>query len=228
MIKLFRKMVIFLLPRSIGAELKVMRRFVEEYGHLKSVRSLSSIDIDRKCIPWYTYPAIEYLVQFDYGKKTVFEWGAGNSSIFWSKRAKHVVSIEDHSGWFDTIAKNKEKNNDIFLIQDKSKYVSKIAEYKNKFDIIVVDAKYRKECAEISGNHLKKGGLLIFDNSDRYPKLCKKIKRKFNLIQIDFHGFAPINSYTHTTSIFFDGSFNFKPIANQPMHSLGSLKEICE
>ena len=33
-------------------------------------------------MPWYTYPVIEYLQQFDFSKLTVFEYGSGNSSCY--------------------------------------------------------------------------------------------------------------------------------------------------
>ena len=39
------------------------------------------LDRNGNPIPWYTYPAIEYLSQFDYSRKTIFEFGCGNSSL---------------------------------------------------------------------------------------------------------------------------------------------------
>ena len=59
------------------------------------------LDRNGNPIPWYTYPAIEYLSQFDYSRKTIFEFGCGNSSLFWASRAERVVSIEDNLQWFE-------------------------------------------------------------------------------------------------------------------------------
>lgn len=44
--------------------------------------------------------------------------------------------------------------------------------------------------------------MLILDNSDWYPSTIKYLQKNLNWVQIDFHGFGPINSYTWTTSIF--------------------------
>ena len=44
-----------------------------QYGHLQSVRVRQSIDGSGEAVPWYTYPAIEFLKQFDFSEKSVFE-----------------------------------------------------------------------------------------------------------------------------------------------------------
>jgi hypothetical protein len=46
-----------------------------QYGHLQSVRVRESIDGSGEAVPWYTYPAIEFLKQFDFTEKSVFEYG---------------------------------------------------------------------------------------------------------------------------------------------------------
>ena len=65
------------------------------YGHLNSQRSKSCVNGNGEPIPWFTYPSIEYLNQLDLSGKTMLEWGAGNSSIFFSKRVKELISIEN-------------------------------------------------------------------------------------------------------------------------------------
>jgi len=46
------------------------------------------------------------------------------------------------------------------------------------------------------------------------------------LIEVDFHGFGPINAYTWTTSIFISRNFNFKPInKEQPNFSIAGIEQ---
>ena len=72
----------------------------KEFAIERSIDEKVCIDKDGNPIPWYTYPAIEYLSQFDYSQKEIFEFGCGYSSMFWANRAKKVTSIEDNINWF--------------------------------------------------------------------------------------------------------------------------------
>ena len=63
--------------------------------------------------------------------------------------------------------------------------------------------------------------MLILDNSDRYPNKLKFLKEKLGWMQIDFHGFGPINSYTWTTSIFIN------PARFSELRYCRALKSVC-
>src|SRR5215213_3851569 len=58
------------------------------YGRFRSAGAGRSIDGHGTPIPWYSYPAIEYLKQLDFRDRTVFEFGSGNSTLFWAARAR--------------------------------------------------------------------------------------------------------------------------------------------
>ena len=44
----------------------------EEFAIERSINEKVCLDRDNNPIPWYTYPAIEYLSQFDYSNKEIF------------------------------------------------------------------------------------------------------------------------------------------------------------
>ena len=46
----------------------------EEFAIERSIDDKVCVDKDGNPIPWYTYPAIEYLSQFDYSDKKIFEF----------------------------------------------------------------------------------------------------------------------------------------------------------
>lgn len=62
-----------------------------QYGQWRSARERMAVDTLGTAIPWYTYPAIEYLKSFDFKECDVFEFGSGNSSLYWSSRARSVI-----------------------------------------------------------------------------------------------------------------------------------------
>lgn len=71
------------------------------YGHgqARSIRALRPVDGSGNPLPWYTYPAIEYLTQFDWRSASIFEFGAGYSSFFWAARAARVEAVESDPQW---------------------------------------------------------------------------------------------------------------------------------
>lgn len=202
----------------------------EEFAIAKTIDEKVCEDRDGNPIPWYTYPAIEYLSQFDYSNKKIFEFGCGNSSKFWAARAQKVVSIEDNLKWFAKWQQEMTALNQQVLWRDEGEiYENAILEFEEKFDVIIVDGKRREKCCETALLRLSKGGMIILDDSDRINtseeyKKSVAILKSANLLQVDFYGFCPMNNYTKTTSIFFDRDFNFATIADvQPINGIGNL-----
>jgi hypothetical protein len=54
-------------------------------------------------VPWITNSAARFLKESLSGKGTVFEWGSGGSTIFYSSRARHVVTVEHDLDWFQKV-----------------------------------------------------------------------------------------------------------------------------
>lgn len=172
-------------------------------GQWRSVKERMAVDASGEPIPWYTYPAIEYLSSFNFKSCDVFEFGSGNSSLYWAGRAQSVCSVEDNQEWFEVVSKTKRNNQVILHRDDEASYVNSILEQGKLFEIIVVDGNWRYECVVEAIKSLKDGGMIVLDNSDRkIEKECAKIIRAQGFIQIDFSGFGPINNYSWTTSVF--------------------------
>ena len=222
---MFKTIIKWLLPKRYKKMLMNFRILSKEYGQWESIKHEMCIDAQKNPIPWYTYPAIEYLRQLDISDKSVFEFGCGNSSLFWAQRAKEVISIEDSKMWYETIRKLKNDNQQIVLVEEKTDYVSYITKLNRHFDIIVVDGQYRFDCANSALNCLNDNGMMILDNSDWYPN-TSELLRNHDLIEIDFSGFGPINNYTWTTSLYFSRKIKIEPINNiQPFSPIGSIRQ---
>lgn len=175
--------------------------FYNKFGQRKSFRIRESVDKHGNPIPWFTFPAIEYLSQFDFSESIVFEYGSGNSTLFWAERVKKIISVEKDKKWHEKINEHNKSNLTLFLHEDRESYVECINFYPNKYDIIVIDGVYRLLCVKQAAKHISDDGFIIFDNSDRHPN-CTKYLRENDFFQIDFNGTGAINNYFWTTSIF--------------------------
>ncbi|MDX4067242.1 hypothetical protein Q6A87_05210 [Aliarcobacter skirrowii] len=204
-----------------------------KYGQFDSILNWECVNADKNNIPWYTYPTIEYLNNLDFSNKRILEFGSGSSSIFWAKKSLEVISIEHNKEWYEKVNQNIKKNQKILLVEDNDNYENSIKKLNKKFDVIVIDGIRRYQCAGIvieyinTLNERESEYMIILDNSDWYKNTAKLLRDKLDLIEIDFHGFGPINNYTWTTSIFLSRNFNFKPIDDiQPHFSIDAIKEL--
>ena len=195
--------------------LNLTHRILEfDYGHERSRKENRPVDANGKPLPWFTYPAIDFLSQFDFENKAIFEYGCGMSTLFWLQSKAIVYGVEDNPNWFSEVVKMSEGKAQIQLLEGDD-YVQAIRSLNLKFDLIVIDGKNREACLYNSLDYLNGNGILILDNADRHPELCKSVREK-GFTEIDFHGFGPINDYTWTTSLFFK-KLTLLPKSQQPI-----------
>lgn len=210
--------------------LRVVNILGDEYALKKTMIEKVCVDKNGSAIPWYTYPAIEYIKQLDFSNKRVFEFGSGNSSLYWADVAKEVVSVEDNKEWYESRLQFKKDNMTMIYKEVGESYYNSILTQEGEFDVVVVDARVRDKCCEAALKKIKRNGLIILDNSERVGKFeeysnAVKILKDANLIQVDFCGFGPINSYTWATSFFFMREFDFKS-KNHPLQPVNIVGQV--
>lgn len=206
------------MPNGLRSFLQLQRGMLFQYGWLRSLRSGKPVDRHGRPVPWFSQPAIDFLSQFDYREKDVFEWGAGHSTLFWAARCRSVVSIENNPEWAaylkDLVPSNVEL---IASAPDNESYVGRIRG-RGKFHIIVIDGTGygRMPGAAEALDHLADGGMIILDDSDMLLQTTRFLRER--LTQIDFTGFRPGSGHAYATSIFFR-TLDFKPLGVQPVLS---------
>lgn len=178
---------------------------MRERGWFESFRSKETIDSRHRCIPWYTYPAIEFLEPRLTKEMELFEYGCGNSTIWYAKKVRSVISVEHDQEWFDTISQSLPRNAELVRVDlEGEQYASEILRYGQRFDIVVIDGRDRIACVKFAIRCLKEDGILIFDNSERtrYSEAFAFLA-SHGYKKLDFVGIGPINPYSWTTSIFY-------------------------
>lgn len=185
----------------------LQENFFEPMGWSESQKVKSSIGRDGHPIPWFTYPSIFFLEGRLHKDLNVFEYGSGNSTLWFQSRVASVVSIEHDEEWFEIVEKKlKNLSNVKYHLKDLSSgaYSSVILDFENEFDVVVIDGRDRINCAKNALEALKETGVIIWDNSDRieyqegYDFLINN-----NFRRLDFQGLGPINSYDWCTSVFY-------------------------
>lgn len=171
------------------------------HGFPRTLKSKLPIAADGSCLPWYTYPAIEYCNQLDASSLNIFEYGSGNSSLYWAHKGANVWCVEDDPAWYDTMKGKSAQLRGISLRTTSEAYASAIAEVGQQFDIVIIDGVWRNECAAETLAYVRKEGLVILDNSDWYTDVAG-VFRGHGYFQVDFNGFGPVNNYCWTTSVF--------------------------
>jgi hypothetical protein len=183
-----------------------LHAYLDDIGWIKSKQTRLPIDRNGDPIPWFTYASIAFLSGRIGPGMSVFEYGSGNSTLWWSKRVAHVGSCEHNQEWFDYF-KDRVPTNVTYVhrpLEDGGDYCKAILQAEETFDIVVIDGRDRVNCAKQVLPKLREDGVIIWDNSDRerysegYSFLLESGFRR-----LDFAGLGPINNRGWCTSVFY-------------------------
>ena len=220
---MLEKMFRMFLPDSARMAIDNMKILFLHHGQYETFKRKISTDRAGEPVPWFTYPAIEFLAQLDLGEKTVFEYGGGASTLYFSKRCRKLYSVDDDLAWHEMAKKTSFGGGRCKYAADKQEYVSFIHEVDGSIDLIVIDGKYRYECAAEAVKKLAPDGMIILDNSDWHEKTAKYLRNN-DLIEIDMAGFGPVNAFAWTTSFFMTRKIELKTISGrQPAYAVGGF-----
>jgi hypothetical protein len=176
----------------------------ERLGQVRSIAESRPVDALGRPIPWYTYPAIEYLERLALEGASIFEFGCGNSTRYWCRRGARVTAVEHSREWFDEVSASVESA--VLLHRgDRDSYVAALREADTSFDVIVIDGVWREHCVDEAIARAGPHTLVILDNSDWYDEAGARL-RAAGWLEVSFSGFGPCNNYTWTTSLFFGAS----------------------
>lgn len=167
-------------------------------------------------IPWFSYAAIDFLESFLKSDMSVCEYGSGGSTLFFAKRVKSVFSIEDNPKWFELVSKRLKEQEiknvelKLFPFDFKNPTGFENSEYLNampdqRFDVIVIDGseewtQVRPVCFEKAQDRVKKGGIIVVDDSWRYGKLREHNRAESMKV---FESVGPCRPGVTSTDVFF-------------------------
>ncbi len=158
--------------------------YVPAYCRYHQFRGQLPVDVG---LPWWSFAAIEAVKKFCSGATDAFEFGSGGSTVFLAGLCRHVTSVEDDPSWCERmrleIEQRSLQNIDLRLCPfdfqrpigfEDSDYLHALTG--QTYDVIVVDGQdwtfdMRPKCFEHAEKQIRDGGLIVVDDSWRYPQL---------------------------------------------------------
>lgn len=165
---------IYSLSMKLSDELRYRNNYLNRTGILGSWILGNSYedffwDESNKVNPWWGKSVIDLVSKKLKDSMRVFEWGMGNSTLFWSQYVAEVVSIESDIEWYNRMTEIIPSNvrAEYCLLEYGGEYCQKILNEEKQFDIILIDGRDRVRCAYNSVVKLKEDGVIIWDNTER-------------------------------------------------------------
>jgi predicted O-methyltransferase YrrM len=165
-------------------------RYAARYVTNNVLHARSPMDLE---LPWFSYAAIDFLSDYLTRTMAVFEYGSGGSTLFFARRAASVVSVEDNPAWYNRVKERVAEKNianvtlKLVPFDFKDPVGFEASDYWEaldaNFDVIVVDGseewiQVRPLCFERAERFIQPGGIIILDDSWRYPTLRKNHRAK--------------------------------------------------
>ena len=180
--------------------------YLKEIGWFNAFEIQQPVDEDFRPIAWVTYPFLHFIEPRLKYVRSIFEYGSGNSTLYYSKFGVNLVSVEHDYRWYEKIRNTMPDNVELHYVELSSdgKYAKFCTELDKKFDIIIVDGRDRVNCLKSSLKSLTDNGVVVLDDSER-----DKYKSGIEFLiengyrKIDFWGISPGLFYKKCTSIFY-------------------------
>jgi predicted O-methyltransferase YrrM len=205
------------LPQSLWRPLRALAtaciapvRFSLATGHWKSSLQQTARTAGGAPIPWYTYPAIDFLAQRDFADKDVLEFGGGQSTRWWAAKGRTVLTFEEDGAWYESLRAAMAPN--VALHHAPIDFGTRAIDHvraiiadnaAKRFDVVIIDGHLRRELVNLAFEVLAPGGAILLDNAEGYG-FADEIRSR-DCRKIDFFGFAPGVSKRHCTSLVFVG-----------------------
>lgn len=179
---------------------------LREDGWFESFNTKRSIDKNGNPIPWCTYSFIKFIEPRLKKDFKVFEYGSGNSTLWYAERVAYVKCVEHDQSWFNENKHLYPVNVNVIIrpFNNDKTYANEINADDTKYHIVIIDGVDRNNCSMLSSNNLTENGVIIYDNTqvlDYKPSIEFLMQSGFK--RIDFDGLLPIVSHNNTTTIFY-------------------------
>src|SRR5438093_1561126 len=167
-----------LLPSSRGGRLsrsRILRRvatlvltpirFSLVTGHARSSWVQVATGADGNALPWISYPAIDLLANASLMGRRVLEFGAGQSTLWWTTQGVQLSTLESDAAWYQRVSDAVDGRCDVRLVDESlADFPEDLA--RERYDVIVIDGLRRQAAAQYTLRLLRPDGCVIQDNSE--------------------------------------------------------------
>jgi hypothetical protein len=203
-----KEKLLFLLTNKVERILLSFKtaNYLYDIGWTNSIIKNQIIDANDNPIPWATYPFIQFINGRLNKNLDVFEFGTGNSTLYYAQRVNSVNTVEHDFDWYNKMHNDIPANVTLHFcdFENKDAYEAFPLNSGRQYDIMIVDAKSRVKCCLKNLAALKPSGIIILDDTEReeYSPAVEFLMNK-GFKKIDFWGTAPSVYYLKCTTIFY-------------------------
>jgi hypothetical protein len=183
-----------------------MTGYLTKKGWYTSYQTKKSIDANEESIPWLTYPFIAFIEDRLNSQLNIFEYGSGDSTLWYAKRVNSIDAVEHHFEWFKYVDSKKTANMNLkhVALDNHGNYARAIQLSGKKYDVVIVDGRTRNQCMVEACASLSSNGVIVLDNSERekYQEGIAYLKAE-GFKQLAFEGMSPVSTDVNVTSLFY-------------------------
>lgn len=176
-----------------------------ENGWFRSYHSKHSVDKHGKPIPWCTYPFIHFIEPRLHMQMDVFEFGCGNSTIWYASRVHSIKAVEHDEAWVKLVQPRLPNNASVvYRDLETGSYTEEVKQKGAKYHIVIVDGRHRNKSALNAVDCLTSDGVIVWDNSNlaHYQSGVSALKL-LGFKRLDFWGISPVTAHLNCTTIFY-------------------------
>ncbi|WP_411029401.1 hypothetical protein [Spongiimicrobium sp. 3-5] len=196
--------------------------FLYTTGWRKSILAKKPLNQKKMPIPWLTYSFLDFFESRLTKDMKVFEYGAGNSTLWFASRVGSVASVDHNQEWYDYIKSTFPDNVSLALriypdekidfhkraflpFEKESEYSKYILDTDELYDIIVVDGIDRNNSIKYAVEKVSKNGVIIVDNLEYEKEFSEGVNFLFNnnYKLLPFWGLSPGVYHKTCTGIFY-------------------------
>ena len=187
----------------------VLKSGLKDDGWFKSYYTKQAVNRNGEPIPWCTYPFIKFIEERLKKDFDVFEYGCGNSTLWYANKVKSITSVEHDLDWYNKVSKILPENAKVIYkkLVYEGEYSKAVFDEDKQYHIIIIDGRDRVNSAKNIIKALTDDGVIIFDNTDRqqYKEGVDYLLQN-NFKKIDFWGLSPVTAHENLTSVFYKSS----------------------
>ncbi len=179
---------------------------LKEDGWFRSFHTKESVDAKGNCLPWFNYAFIRFLESKLHKNISIFEYGSGNSTLWFASKVQSIKSVEHDQNWVNKLSLRLPANAKVVFqnLAQREIYINEIAAENKKYDMVIVDGRERNRCIEASLSYLSASGVIILDNSEReHYANGRQMLIKQGFKHLDFWGMPVGSAHNSCTSLYY-------------------------
>ena len=115
--------------------------YLMDVGWFNAFKAGEPIGKNSEPLPWVTYSFIDFISERLNKDFSIFEFGSGNSTLFFAERVKNVTTVEHNADWYNKLKEKLPGNVGLILSKSdlKEDYLDGLKKSDKNYDIIFSD-----------------------------------------------------------------------------------------